>query len=74
MAESSSATVTVLHHHNHMSHSVFTGLLPGEQSRLEKRRRDVLNYQPPKWRSNFPDPVSGQVVELPMVDHTSILP
>ena len=50
------------------------GLSPEEIGRLEKRRRDVKNYQPPKWRSNCVDDVSGEVIEQPMVEHASIHP
>ena len=50
-----------------------TSLLPEERERLEKRRRSVLDYQPPKWRSNLMDDVSGDYIEQPMVDHASIL-
>ena len=48
------------------------GLSPEEIERLEKRRRDVKDYKPPKWRSNCVDDVSGEVIEQPMVDHASI--
>ena len=53
--------------------SSFFTLRPEEATRLEKRRKAVSEYQPPKWRSNYPDPVSGQYVEYPMVEHASIL-
>ena len=48
-------------------------LTPEEIERLEKRRKDVKNYLPPKWRSNSADDVSGQPIEQAMVDHASIL-
>ena len=48
-------------------------LSPQEIERLGKRRRDVKNYHPPKWRSNCVDDVSGQPIEQAMVDHASIL-
>ena len=48
-------------------------LSPEEIERLKKRRRDVKNYLPPKWRSNSVDDVSGQHIEQAMVDHASIL-
>lgn len=49
-------------------------LRPEERQTLEKRRRDVKEYEPPKWKSNHPDPVSGQPVEHLMVPHASIPP
>lgn len=49
-------------------------LRPEEHQRLEKRRKDVQNYDPPKWRSSQPDPVSGDHLERMMVPHASILP
>ena len=49
-------------------------LRPEERRRMEKRRQDVLDYDPPKWRSSQPDPVSGQHIERAMVPHASILP
>lgn len=48
-------------------------LLPEEQSRLEKRRKSVKEYEPPKWISNHVDVVSGRHIERSMVDHASIL-
>ena len=48
-------------------------LSPQELERLEKRRRDVKNYRPPRWRSNCADDVSGRPMEQAMVDHASIL-
>lgn len=48
-------------------------LSPEEQVRMEKRRNDVQAYSPPSWSSNYADPVSGQIVEVPMVEHASIL-
>ena len=48
-------------------------LSPEEVERLEKRRSDVMNYRPPKWRSNCADDVSGEPIEQAMVDHASIL-
>ena len=48
-------------------------LSPQEVERLEKRRSDVMNYRPPKWRSNYMDDVSGQPIEQEMVQHASIL-
>ena len=47
-------------------------LRPEERQRLEKRRKDVREYDPPKWTSNQPDPVSGQLIERNMVPHASI--
>lgn len=47
-------------------------LLPEEWTRLEKRRKSVKYYDPPKWKSNHVDVVSGSHVEHPMVDHASI--
>ena len=44
-----------------------------ERARMEKRRNDVQGYSPPSWSSNYADPVSGQIVEVPMVEHASIL-
>ena len=49
-------------------------LKPEERMRLEKRRKDVRNYEPPKWKSSRPDPVSGNIVERAMVPHASIRP
>ena len=49
-------------------------LKPEERMRLEKRRKDVRDYEPPKWKSSRPDPVSGNIVERPMVPHASIRP
>lgn len=49
-------------------------LTPEEIERLDKRRRDVKNYEPPQWRSNYTDDVSGTVIEHPMVEHASIHP
>ena len=49
-------------------------LSPEEKERLEKRRTDVKDYKPPKWRSHCVDDVSGEVIEQPMVDHASIHP
>lgn len=48
-------------------------LRPEEVAILEKRRKAVREYDPPKWRSSYADPVSGQCAETPMVDHASIL-
>ena len=48
-------------------------LRPEERERLKKRRQYVKDYDPPKWRSSQPDPVSGQLIERPMVPHASIL-
>jgi hypothetical protein len=48
-------------------------LLPEEWSRLEKRRKAVREYEPPKWVSNHVDVVSGRCIEQSMVDHASIL-
>ena len=48
-------------------------LRPEEKLRLKKRRQDVKDYDPPKWTSSQPDPVSGQLIERPMVPHASIL-
>ncbi len=48
-------------------------LLPDEWSRLEKRRKSVRDYNPPKWTSKEVDLVSGQPMEQFMVDHASIL-
>lgn len=48
-------------------------LRPEERQRLEKRRQYVRDYEPPKWKSSQPDPVSGQLIERPMVPHASIL-
>ena len=50
----------------------YTALTPEDRARMEKRRNDVLEYMPPKWSSNYADPVSGQIVEIPMVEHASI--
>ena len=52
---------------------VLESLSPEEVERLKKRRRDVKNYNPPKWKSNCADDVSGELIEQPMVDHASIL-
>ena len=49
-------------------------LRPEEQQRLEKRRADVRDYDPPRWRSSHPDPVSDRHVERLMVPHASIPP
>lgn len=49
-------------------------LRPDEQQRLETRRKYVRAYDPPKWKSSHPDPVSGQHVERLMVPHASIPP
>ena len=54
-------------------HDVTLVLRPDEKERLEKRRKYVRDYDPPKWTSSHPDPVSGQRVERPMVPHASIL-
>ena len=48
-------------------------LKPEEWSWLKKRRKDVREYNPPKWVSNHVDVVSGQHIEQSMVDHASIL-
>ena len=48
-------------------------LVPDELNILKKRRSSVRSYEPPKWRSNHLDSVSGQHVEQSMVDHASIL-
>lgn len=48
-------------------------LQPDEWSRLKKRRKDVKEYEPPKWTSNHVDVVSGQYIEQSMVEHASIL-
>eukprot|EP00731_Ephydatia_muelleri_P028385 Em0020g29a len=40
---------------------------------MEKRRNDVQGYSPPSWSSNYADPVSGQIVEVPMVEHANIV-
>lgn len=48
-------------------------LLPEEWSRLEKRRKSVKEYEPPKWTSNHVDVVSGRHIEQSMVEHASIL-
>ena len=53
--------------------SSFFTLRPDEAERLEKRRKAAREYEPPKWMSNHADPVSGQHVERPMVEHASIL-
>ena len=47
-------------------------LRPEERKRLETRRQFVREYDPPKWTSSQPDPVSGQLIERPMVPHASI--
>ena len=44
-----------------------------EREILEKRRCDVQNYEPVKWRSKEKDPVSGEYSEIAMVNRTSIL-
>lgn len=48
-------------------------LVPEERERLEKRRKAVRDYDPPKWTSNDNDAVSGSRVEVQMVAHASIL-
>lgn len=48
-------------------------LLPEEWERLRKRRNDVKDYEPPMWRSNLTDDVSGTHIEKRMVEHASIL-
>ncbi|CAI8047349.1 hypothetical protein GBAR_LOCUS26165 [Geodia barretti] len=48
-------------------------LRPEERERLKKRRQYVKDYDPPKWRSSQPDPVSGQLIERPMVPHANIV-
>ena len=57
----------------HNRESSFFTLRPDEAERLEKRRKAAREYEPPKWRSNHADLVSGQFVEVPMVEHASIL-
>ena len=52
---------------------VQTELTLNEKEILEKRRRDVQNYEPVKWRSKEMDPVSGEYSEIAMVNRTSIL-
>ena len=44
-----------------------------EWERLRKRREFVKGYQPPLWRSNTNDLVSGGRIEKKMVEHASIL-
>ena len=47
-------------------------LRPEEHQRLEKRRKYVRDYDPPKWKSTYPDPVSNAHLERLMVPHASI--
>ena len=47
-------------------------LLPEEWERMKKRRKTVKDYEPPMWRSNLVDDVSGTHLEKPMVEHASI--
>ena len=42
-----------------------------ERDIMSKRREYVQNYKPPVWTSPSPDPVSGQVTEVPMVTRAS---
>ena len=39
---------------------------------MEKRRQYILTYTPPVWTSAKPDPVSGNVLQIPMVNKASI--
>ena len=50
-----------------------TALTVDEHAILEKRRRDVQNYEPVKLRSKERDPVSGEYSEIAMVNRASIL-
>ena len=50
-----------------------TALTGDEQAILERRRRDVQNYEPVKWRSKEKDPVSGEYSEIAMVNRTKIV-
>lgn len=43
-----------------------------EREIMSKRREYVQNYKPPVWTSPSPDPVSGQLTEIPMVTRASI--
>lgn len=44
-----------------------------ERDIMTKRIGYIKNYRPPRWRSNQPDPVSGDFVEVAMTTRASIL-
>ena len=43
-----------------------------ERDLMHKRREFIKNYKPPKWKSSHPDPVSGDLLEVPMTSRASI--
>ena len=43
-----------------------------ERDIMRKRREYIKRYSPPKWRSSQPDPVSGEILEVPMTSRASI--
>ena len=47
-------------------------LTVAERDIMHKRREYIKNYKPPKWKSSQPDPVSGDLLEVPMTSRASI--
>ena len=43
-----------------------------EMEIMEKRRKYIIEYIPPRWKSSHIDVVSGQAHEVPMVTRTSM--
>ncbi len=43
-----------------------------EREIMTKRREYIMKYKPPRWKSSQPDPVSGDIIEVPMTSRASI--